>query len=622
MILGTAGHIDHGKTALVRALTGVDTDRLPEEKRRGITIDLGFAPLTLEGVGQVGVVDVPGHEAFVRTMVAGATGVDVALLVIAADAGVMPQTREHLTILGLLGVSQCVVALTKCDLVDDDWLALVTDDVKQALRGGPYADAPVARVSATTGAGIDVLRTQLADALRASAPRMHGDLFRMPVDRVFTVKGTGTVVTGTVWSGTLDRDASVVMMPAGVPVRVRGLQAHGNAVTTVHAGDRAAIALGGVDVGDVHRGMTLVRGEGWRASRVVRADVAMVADAGITLGPRSRVRFHLGTHETGARIVVRDTPLGLHPAAVRVVLDAPVVARAGDRFVLRSASPSVTIGGGVVSDPHAPIRARPWARPGASAVELLGFVLEDAGAAGVIRDDLPVRLGLSAPNLDRVISSCGAWPVGNTLLAASRRDSLLAKARAEVEGFHGAHPLEAGAPTQWLRSRLGAPDHVATAIIGEAVSRGVLTQQAGAVTLANFRPLLGVAQEALKNRILAAVVTAATEPPSLDEIAVSLGAPLVEVTTLSRWLAREGALVPVESDRYYSVEAVQELRGRLRRGMPEAREYAPAELKDVMHLTRKFLIPFLEYCDREGYTIRGGLGRRLGMHLPGSSRVP
>ncbi|NUQ20354.1 MAG: selenocysteine-specific translation elongation factor, partial [Gemmatimonadaceae bacterium] len=227
MILGTAGHIDHGKTTLVRALTGVDTDRLPEEKKRGITIELGFAPLELPGVGTLGVVDVPGHEAFVRTMLAGATGVDLALLVIAADEGVMPQTREHLAILSLLAVRGGVVALTKCDLVEDEWLALVTDDVRTAVEGSPLADAPIVPVSATTGAGLDALRDAIAAAARQMPARDPDDLFRMPIDRSFSVKGTGTVVTGTVWSGSLASDATVRILPSGRVARVRGVQSHG-----------------------------------------------------------------------------------------------------------------------------------------------------------------------------------------------------------------------------------------------------------------------------------------------------------------------------------------------------------------------------------------------------------
>ena len=300
MILGTAGHIDHGKTTLVKALTGVDTDRLPEEKRRGITIDLGFAPLELEGVGTIGIVDVPGHEAFVRTMVAGATGIDMALLVIAADEGVMPQTREHLAILDHLGVSRGVVALTKSDMADGDWLDLVRADVAAFLESSRLAGSRIIPVSATRGEGIAELRRALVAMAKQVPARRSDDLFRLPIDRVFTVKGTGTVVTGTVWSGSLSDGASVRILPWDRDSRVRGLQTHGRSVTTIHAGDRAAIALAGVEVEELSRGFVLVSDPSWEASRSLRAEVSLAPD--VNLGPRTRVRFHLGTSEVGARV--------------------------------------------------------------------------------------------------------------------------------------------------------------------------------------------------------------------------------------------------------------------------------------------------------------------------------
>ena len=309
MIIGTAGHIDHGKTALVRALTGVDTDRLPEEKRRGITIDLGFAPLDLPGVGVAGVVDVPGHEAFVRTMLAGATGIDLALLVVAADAGVMPQTREHVAILGLLGIRAGVVALTKCDLVEDDWLELVRLDVAELLGGTAVADAPMVATSVVTGAGLPELRQALAAAALAVSPRPDDDVFRMPIDRVFTIRGTGTVVTGTVWSGTIGRDDVVRVLPDDRSVRVRGLQAHGAAIDRAKPGTRLAVALAGIDHNALTRGAVLVSADGWNPSRVVRADVTLLGDTVATLSPRAAVRFHLGTTEVGARVVTPGGPL-------------------------------------------------------------------------------------------------------------------------------------------------------------------------------------------------------------------------------------------------------------------------------------------------------------------------
>jgi selenocysteine-specific elongation factor len=296
VILGTAGHIDHGKTTLVRALTGVDTDRLPEEKRRGITIELGFAPLALDEPsfsGTLGVVDVPGHDAFVRTMLAGATGVDLALLVIAADEGVMPQTREHLAILTLLGVRGGVVALTKSDLVDSDWVALVVDDVRKLLAGTALDGAEVVPCSATTGAGLQQVRAALAAAAARMPQRNPDDLTRMPLDRAFSVKGTGTVVTGTLWSGAIERESTVRLFPHGGVARVRSVESHGAAVDRGLPGTRVAVALAGVDREEVSHGGVLVSGDdAWKESTVLRADVALLDDAK-PLGVRTRVRSTL-----------------------------------------------------------------------------------------------------------------------------------------------------------------------------------------------------------------------------------------------------------------------------------------------------------------------------------------
>ncbi|MEP7000296.1 MAG: selenocysteine-specific translation elongation factor, partial [bacterium] len=491
MILGTAGHIDHGKTTLVRALTGVDTDRLPEEKRRGITIDLGFAPLVLDGIGQLGVVDVPGHEAFVRTMVAGATGIDLALLVVAADSGVMPQTREHLAILALLGVHAGVVALTKCDLVDAEWLALVEEDLRATLESSSLRDAQIVPVSSTTGAGLDALRRALAEVAAQIPERSSGDLFRLPVDRAFTVRGTGTVVTGTVWSGTLSRDASVRLFPSDTTARVRGLHAHGHVVDTVRAGDRAAIALAGIELDQVGRGAVLVQGDAWASTRVIRADVSLLPDISVTLGTRSRVRFHLGTNEVGARLVVRDGALepGVTVSA-RVVLDEPIVVRSGDRFVLRSASPVATLGGGVVTDPLAPTRARPWPITARDPRTTLAALAAEAGATGVNVRELSVRLGLMPPAVEPLLATVHGWRVGQRFIGLATRDRLTVTARSVLAAYHADHPLEAGAPLQWLRSRLDAPDDVAAAILAELTTTGEIISSGGLVAGAAFTPTL------------------------------------------------------------------------------------------------------------------------------------
>ena len=611
MILGTAGHIDHGKTTLVRALTGIDTDRLPEEKRRGITIDLGFAPLELEGIGTVGVVDVPGHEAFVRTMVAGATGIDLALFVVAADEGVMPQSREHLAILSLLGVSAGVVALTKCDLVDDEWLSLVEEDVRATLEHTPLSRAPVLAVSASSGFGLDALRSALARVAADVPARAADDLFRLPIDRAFTVKGTGTVVTGTVWSGALDRDAAVRLLPVDRVVRVRGLHAHGRPVERVTAGDRAALALAAVDVDQVGRGAVLVQGDAWRASRILRADVALLDDAPRTLGPRSRVRLHLGTSDVSARLVVQGGSLAPGTGApARVVLDEPLVARAGDRFVLRSASPVATLGGGVVSDPVAPLRARAWPSAARTPEGLLALLMAEGGSGGVPIAELPVRLGVAPDSAQAIADAASGWRVARRLLGEDARRGLVRDAMTTLESFHAQHPLEPGAPLQWLRSRLRAPDEVSVAALGEMAAAGSVVVEQGLVRAGGFSPRLTDAQGGVGAGLLAAIEGAGREPPTLDELADSLRVDVAALTAIARMLMRQGRLVAVEPARYYSAATVATLLASLREGMRAGADYGPAELRELLGVSRKYLIPFLEFTDRTGHTVRDPSGRR------------
>ena len=611
MILGTAGHIDHGKTTLVRALTGVDTDRLPEEKRRGITIDLGFAPLVLEGVGTLGVVDVPGHEAFVRTMVAGATGIHLAMLVVAADEGVMPQTREHLAVLSLLAVRGGVVALTKCDLVDEDWLALVEEDVRATLRGSPLERARIVPVSATTGDGLPALRRALAEeALRV--PQAHADdLFRLPIDRSFVVRGTGSVVTGTVWSGTAGRDAALRLLPADHPVRVRGLQAHGRPVDRVAEGERAALALHGADSSALARGAVLVEGDAWRPSRVMRADVTLLPDAPAPLGSRRWVRLHLGTSEVGARLVaVGGAVVPGAPASVRIVLDDALVARAGDRFVLRDASPARTIGGGVIIDPVAPLRARPGPRAERTPTRILQYLLNEAGSRGAPIPELPVRLGVPPSEVERLVARLEAWKVGARLLAISARRELEEAVLRAVRDHHADSPLEPGLQLQWLRSRLQAPDDVASAAIEALQARGAIVAEQGIVRLPEFAPRLSDVEADTGARLLAALDAAGHEPPSLDELGAALGIPPSALAAVARHLAREGALVAVEPTRYYRAGTVDALVSRLHGGMSDGAGYGPSDLRELLGFSRKFLIPFLEYCDRVGITRRDLEGKR------------
>ncbi|OLB13364.1 MAG: selenocysteine-specific translation elongation factor, partial [Gemmatimonadetes bacterium 13_2_20CM_70_9] len=429
-VIGTAGHIDHGKTALVKALTGVDTDRWEEEKRRGITIDLGFAPLPLGDAIQASLVDVPGHEGFVRNMLAGATGIDVALLVIAADEGIMPQTEEHLAIVELLGVRRGIPVITKCDLVEAEWLDLVRGEVTQRLAASRVRwEVPVA-TSAVTGAGLD----QLVAALRRIADdlpeRPADDLFRLPIDRVFAVAGAGTVVTGSTWSGTVGVDGVVHLLPLDREARVRSIEVHGQAAERAVPGRRTALALVGVDKSELARGDVAVAGRGWHTSGMLDAAVELLPTARRPITARTRVRVHLGTAEVLARVVqVRSIGPG-ERGLVRLVLERPLVARGGDRFVLRSFSPVTTIGGGVVLDPFpAPrprLRQRRIAAEQTLAGRLAAFAAE-AGLGGLDGDALAVRLGVPPARVTTVIAEAGTalLVLGDTVVA---RDAVAAEA--------------------------------------------------------------------------------------------------------------------------------------------------------------------------------------------------
>jgi selenocysteine-specific elongation factor len=606
MILGTAGHIDHGKTALVRALTGVDTDRLPEEKRRGITIDLGFAPLRLPSGRTIGVIDVPGHEAFVRTMLAGATGIDLALLVIAADEGPMPQTREHLAILELLDVGRGIVALTKADLVDDDWMTLVRDDVRTLLSGTSLAEAPIIAASSVSGAGIDELR-QTIEKLASEEPRAGNDIFRLPVDRAFSVKGTGTVVTGTVWSGSLKVEDNVRIMPSGTVARVRGIQSHGASLGRATAGVRAAIALAGVDADAVTRGATLVARPEWNATLVARADVTMLPGAP-TLRPRTRVRFHVATSDVGARIVALGG--AVEPGTrrpVRIVLDEPVLLRSGDRFVIRSASPLTTIGGGVITDSMSPRRARPMPTLDIPPHERLTLLAEEAGNHGLSEASIPVRLGVTPDQVRDVVASAGdIVRVGDRLFVARALETLSSRVAQMVKSHHEERPLDAGAPREEVRSRLGIDAAVFEHLLASLARERKLEASGAELRLPGRAPSLNDQQQRLIDELMDALKAAGHEPPSVAELQARFGP---QTLSLLRHLERQHRVVQVEDARFYTPDAVRELLHRLESGMTGKGELAPTDLREVLGFSRKFLIPFLEYCDRRGYTARQGNGR-------------
>ena len=615
MIIGTAGHIDHGKTALVKALTGVDADRLPEEKRRGITIDLGFAPLSLEGVGTVGVIDVPGHEDFVRSMLVGASGIDLGLLVVAADEGVMPQTREHLLILELLRIPQIVVAVTKCDLVEDEWLGLVRSDVLALFDESPLPTPRVVSCSSRTLAGLDELRGVLSERLANGKPRGSDDLFRMPVDRAFTIKGTGTVVTGTVWSGELPIDASVFVLPSGKPARARRIEQHGKSADVARAGGRAAIALAGLDVSDVSRGSVLVRDEHWQPTSLFEAVVTLEPAMVATLTPRTRLRLHAGASEVGARLVSAAPEPGASAAALmRVTTDAPLVIRGGDRFVLRLPAPVRTIGGGVVIDPYA--RRRPLPRPSSEEMDKLstesatrlGYMLEAESARGVRAQDIPVRAGCAPARVQSLIEQSGAWTGAHNLFTPFAVEQAMASVRRIIAEYEITSPLSLGVPARTLREGLRVDEELADISIREMERAGEIESQGPLVRKTGWVPSPSERDVEASNHLVHDICAGTQEPPSVGELVTRYGS---SVPALLRFLEWQGRIVQVETDRYYDRSTLDAMIARLRAKLVPGQFYVPAQLRDVLGFSRKYLIPFLEFCDRNGITERRGEGRIL-----------
>jgi selenocysteine-specific elongation factor len=525
----------------------------------------------------------------------------------------MPQTREHLNILRLLGVRGGVVALSKCDLVDAEWLELVRDDVRATLANTPLASAAIVPTSTVSGEGLAALHDAIAAAAAELPARDSDDLFRMPIDRAFSLKGTGTVVTGTVWSGALQRDGTGRVMPLGRVVRVRGLESHGRPIPAATTGMRAAVALAGVEVSELRRGQVLVADDSWVPTTIVLAHVEMLGSAHRAVGPRTQLRFHLGTADVGARLVA---PGGsLRPgasAAARIVLDDPVIARAGDRFVLRGETPLVTVGGGVIDDPTPPgRRARPWQETAAGAAERLERHLAEAGTRGVAVASLPVRLGARpdhAAELAGPSASLGTRRLGDRVYSAQAvqraRQSLLRL----LDEHHAGAPLEYGAPLQSIRARLGAPPELAELIVHDAVASGDVQLVGGLIARRGWAPRLTDRQVRLRAVLLQSLQRAGREPPSASELEVAHGE---DVVPLLRLMEREQQVIAVEADRWFHPAAVDELIGCLRAEMRPGREHTPAELREILGFSRKFLIPFLEYCDRLQITERRSAGRVL-----------
>jgi selenocysteine-specific elongation factor len=619
-IVGTAGHIDHGKSALVRALTGTDPDRLQEERERGITIDLGFAHLQLDGGTRVGFVDVPGHERFVKNMLAGIGGIDTVLLVVAADESIMPQTREHLAICELLGVDSGVVAITKADLVDDEIAELVELEVRELLAESLLAEAPIVRTSATSGAGLDALRSALATTLAATATRPGSPFVRLPVDRVFTMRGFGTVVTGTLLSGQVSAGDRLELLPDGTAVTVRGVQVYGETVDTATAGQRTAVNLQGIDIDAVTRGDLLVTPGCLAPTHLIDARLRLLPEHG--LERLQRVRFHHGAAEILCRVALLEGNR-IEPGDsgfVQLRLESPYACVPGDRFVVRRYSPMLTIGGGVVLD-TAPAKHRPSdndvlallaSLEDAPPVERLAALVASRGTAGATEEHLRRRLFATTEELEAWATSLSAERRVLTaqhnpllLIDGARAAPLEQTVLAVMRAYHDEHALARTVPKSVLAAALPRrlPEAVLDALVRDLAARGEIHEGAEGVSVAGHQVSLSEDQKHVRDALVQLYDAANWAPPSLDEAWKQLGTASDEVFHL---LVRTGELVRLRDDLVFHATRLEVLADELRSRYAPGDSFSVADFKEWTGVSRKHAIPLLEYLDEHRVTRREG----------------
>ncbi len=633
IIVGTAGHIDHGKTALVRALTGVDADRLPEEKRRGITIDLGFAELDLDGV-TLGFVDVPGHEKFIKNMLAGAHGIDLVALVIAANEGVMPQTREHFDICRLLEIKSGLVILTKADLADEELLELVKLETAELVKDSFLENAPVITVSAKTGAGIPELKNALRRAALEIPARQNENVTRLPIDRIFSVKGFGTVVTGTLVSGEIAAGDELEILPAQKRVRVRSVQVHERAVEKAGPGQRTAVNLAGIETAGIERGMMLATAGALLPTQSIDTEIEILPSAAKPLRSRQRVRVHLGTLEVLARVQIINEAGEIQPGQkgfVQLRLESPAAAVPGERFVIRSYSPQVTIAGGKVLDNSAARHRRrdfpaaeKWLAQMAGATRArdknlqLKLLLQNSGERGLSENDLQARTGWQTGVLRTVLAELVAGllvtDAGGIFLSPEHFESLAAKTFSEIEAHHKSSPLSRGLPRETLREKLFAhlPEEVFRKTLDKLEADGKIAGEKDIVRAAAHGLELSPADENLRESLREIYLAAGLEVPptetALGEAAAKADLSAQHARKILQLLLDSGELIAVAGDLLFHREALNAAIQKVRdhAGETTDRLIDIAVFKELAGISRKYAIPLLEYFDRERITRRAG----------------
>ena len=629
IVVGTAGHIDHGKTALVKALTGIDADRLKEEKARGITIDLGFANLPIDPATTIGFVDVPGHERFIRNMLAGVGGIDAVLLVVAADESVMPQTREHLDICSLLHIRRGLMVLTKIDAVDRDLADLVEIELQDLVKDTFLAGAPVLRVSSVTGEGIPALVEALRAVARALPARDTAQLFRLPVDRAFTMKGFGTVVSGTLISGAIHRDAEVEVLPGGQRARVRGIQVHGGPVEQASAGQRTALNLQRIDLDAVGRGAVIVPPDTFSATTLFDVRLELLPSAA-ALVRRRRVRFHVGTAEVmGYAVLLGQETLEPGGAAfAQIQLEELTFALPGDRFIVRQYSPMQTLGGGVILDARpekhrrseAGLAGRLAALMDAPAEDRIAAIVEAAGLQGVDVPGIVARLGIRAGDAGRYLQALAeasrvrlvSQDPPAAVAHAAFRDAADAVLR-ELARFHDAEPLTPGLAREDLKGRTvrAATPQVFRALLEALATEGRIELEQDLVILAGRRVTLAAADARIRDALQTAFRTFGLQAPAAEDVTGSLGVDRQKAQRILQLLLKDGTLVRIAEGLLVDAGALQQLVQQVRARKAETPSLGVKEFKDLTGLSRKYALPLLEYLDAQRVTRRVGDGRLI-----------
>ncbi len=629
IIVGTAGHIDHGKTALVKALTGVETDRFPEEKARGITIDIGFAELDL-GETKIGFVDVPGHEKFVKNMLAGASGIDVVLLVIAADEGVMPQTREHFEICRLLETKTGLIVLTKKDLVDEELLELVNLETAELVENSFLQNAPVIAVSAKTGEGIEELKQTLKTVAANIPERKNETIARLPIDRSFTVKGFGAVVTGTLATGEIAESNEMEVLPLGKKVRVRGLQTHGKSVKSAHAGQRTAVNLGGIDHAEIERGMILTEKDVLRPTQIFDAEIEVLKTAKKSLKSRQRVRVHIGTIEALARVQILNAQNEIKPGEkdfVQLRLEIPTVCIPNERFIIRQYSPQMTIAGGRVLDNSAVKHRRKDAEnirkylqnlTEADKPKQIKLYLETANEHGLTQKDLQARTGWRGEILKKAISENiekkAVIEAESFLLTRTPFENLKTKTLAEIENFHKKEPLAKGILQATLREKIFArlSAEIFKTVLASLETDKKIVAEKDFVRAAAHNLELSADEKILRERLSEIYRAAKLEVPKLEDALLESTKNTKADKTLARkifqLLLNSGEIVKITDEFYFARPEIETLVANLSKFAENSadRLIDVATFKDIAGISRKYAIPLLEYFDRERITRRAG----------------